>query len=58
MGTANDCIVGVQRYFSVVDTFVSAKPEVAALVWGDIRFLIEVRSHMLRQGNLFNKIMR
>jgi hypothetical protein len=49
MSSMNDWIVGVQRYFSVVDTFVSAKPEVAALVWGGIRFLIEVRSHMLRR---------
>jgi hypothetical protein len=46
MSTVNDWIVGVQRYFSIVDTFVSSKPEVAALVWGGIRFLIEVRSHM------------
>jgi hypothetical protein len=45
MSTVNDWIVGVQRYFSVVDTFVSAKPEVAALVWGGIRFLIEVCPH-------------
>jgi hypothetical protein len=45
MSTVNDWILGVQRYFSVVDTFVSAKPEVAALIWGGIRFLIEVCSH-------------
>jgi hypothetical protein len=44
MSVVNDWIVGVQRYFAVVDTLVSAKPEVAALIWGCIRFLIEVRS--------------
>jgi hypothetical protein len=47
MSTINDWIVGVQRYFSVIDIFVSSKPEVAALIWGSIRFLIEVCSHTL-----------
>jgi hypothetical protein len=46
--SVNDWIVGVQRYVSVVDTFVSAKPEVAAMVWGCIRFLIEVCPPMFR----------
>jgi hypothetical protein len=45
MNTINDWIAGIERYFGVVDTFVSAKPEVAALIWGGIRFLIEVCSH-------------
>jgi hypothetical protein len=43
MSTVNDWIAGVQRYFAVVDTLVSSKPEVAALIWGGVRFLIEVR---------------
>jgi hypothetical protein len=43
MDTINNWIVGVQRYFTVVDTLVSAKPEAAALIWGGVRFLIEVR---------------
>jgi hypothetical protein len=53
MSTVNDWIVGVQRYFTVVDTLVSAKPEVAALIWGGIRFLIEVYFNIFGRQSLF-----
>jgi hypothetical protein len=32
----------LQPYFKVVDTFVSSSPEIAALVWGTLRFIFTV----------------
>jgi len=32
-----------ERFFKVVDTFVSSNPTISALVWGGIRFIIQVR---------------
>jgi hypothetical protein len=59
MGTINEWIVGIQRYFGVVDIFLSAKPDVAALIWGGIKFLIEVRSRTCSyDGNLSDAVSR
>ncbi|EIN05484.1 hypothetical protein PUNSTDRAFT_137596 [Punctularia strigosozonata HHB-11173 SS5] len=33
---------GLQRFFATVDTLVSSHPDVAALVWGGLRFIIAV----------------
>jgi hypothetical protein len=52
MDAINSWILGVQRYFTVVDTLVSAKPEAAALIWGGVRFLIEVRLACLVDSSL------
>ena len=36
-------VKGLQGFFVVIEITISAKPEVAALVWGGIKFIIEVR---------------
>jgi hypothetical protein len=54
MDAINHWIAGVQRYFTVVDTLVSAKPEAAALIWGGVRFLIEVRLTCSLEGDTAN----
>ena len=33
----------IQQFSAIVDTFVSSKPSVAALVWGSIKFALLVR---------------
>lgn len=33
----------LEPYFRIVDTFVSAKPECAALVWGSLRMIFKAR---------------
>lgn len=37
----------IQDYTSIVDTFVSAHPEIAALLWGTIKFTVLVYSYLL-----------
>lgn len=32
----------VQQFSTIVDTFVSARPEIAALVWGGVKFALSV----------------
>jgi hypothetical protein len=34
---------GLERYFKVIETVVSSHPEIAALVWGGMKFVIEAR---------------
>lgn len=36
----------IQQYCAIVDTFIQAKPEVAALAWGTVKFLILVYPHI------------
>jgi hypothetical protein len=38
-------IQGFQGYFSAVDAFVSSDPLIAGLVWGGIKFVIQVFCH-------------
>ena len=40
-------IQNFQGFFSAVDTFVSINPQTAALVWGGLRFVIQVREARL-----------
>lgn len=40
-----DVLQSVQQFSSVVETFVSSHPEIAALVWGSIKLTILVRLH-------------
>jgi hypothetical protein len=35
---------GFQTYFDAVDTLVSSHPEVAALIWGGLKFVVQVCS--------------
>lgn len=32
----------IRQFFSIIDSMVQANPEIAALVWGSIKFLFEV----------------
>lgn len=34
----------IQQFSTIVDTFVSSKPNIAALVWGSIKFALLVRN--------------
>lgn len=34
----------IQQFSAIVDTFVSSKPNVAALVWGSVKFALLVRN--------------
>jgi hypothetical protein len=39
---------GMRAYTLAIDTFVSAKPEILALIWGPIKLLIELASTLTR----------
>ncbi|EWY97489.1 hypothetical protein FOYG_02324 [Fusarium oxysporum NRRL 32931] len=43
----------VEPYVKVIDTFVSSKPEVAALIWGAARLVLQLASNYL---NFFRKL--
>ena len=43
-------------YFIVVDTCVSSNPEIAALIWGGVRFVIQVFSLNIIAPELINII--
>lgn len=36
-------VEGLRGFFVVIEITISARPEVAALVWGGVKFIIEVR---------------
>ncbi|KAF8536864.1 hypothetical protein BDD12DRAFT_781117 [Trichophaea hybrida] len=36
---------GLQRYGDVIGLFVSSKPEILALIWGPIKFLLQLASN-------------
>lgn len=40
-GVLTKLVNGIDRYMKVVDTMVSSHPEIAALVWGGLYFVIE-----------------
>ena len=43
-----DILNSVQQYCSIVDTFIQADPEIAALVWGSVKFVILVMTLQLQ----------
>lgn len=61
--SSKTCISMVQKlgdrlepFFKIVEIFVSSKPEVAALVWGSVRFVFKVLTYFidyLLEINLF-----
>jgi hypothetical protein len=44
-----DVLQSVQRFSTVVDTFVSSNPDIAALVWGSIKLTMQVGTDVLRR---------
>lgn len=36
-------VKGLEDYFGIIETTVSARPEIAALVWGGVKFIIKAR---------------
>ena len=47
----------LDKYHQVVDTFVQAKPEVLALIWGPIKLLLEFSQNALRSFDAIVNIM-
>jgi hypothetical protein len=45
-GSFTSAMKGLERYFKVIETVVSSHPEIAALVWGGMKFVITVRVFM------------
>ena len=43
-------VEGLKGYFGVIETVVSSHPEIAAIVWGGVKFIIEV--HFLSMNAL------
>lgn len=41
-GVFCDAMNGLKRYFHVIETVVSSHPEIAAIVWGGFKFVLEV----------------
>jgi hypothetical protein len=39
------CLGSINRFSSVIDTFIQSNPTISGLVWGSLKFLLQVRSH-------------
>ena len=52
---AYSMLQSIQQFSAIVDTFVSAHPEIAALVWGSVKLtvLVSLASRFLRRRNCF-----
>lgn len=46
-------LASVRDFSAAIDTFVSAKPELAALIWGSVKVTIQVCCSGRGQGTLF-----
>lgn len=38
------CLESLNRFSSVIDTFIQSNPTISGLVWGSLKFLLQVRS--------------